>query len=89
VAKHTALDVARFMKVQLDKEHFMPLNWIVYEVIERFGEEFTYTNDNGNPAFNRDVLVAFRRITPDAVWERGSQQWRKRERYDGKGRLAE
>ena len=59
--------------------------------IEReFGEEFTYLNDNGNPAIDKRVLRAFRKISGDAiVWDRWDFCWRKREAGDAPGRKQE
>ena len=60
---------------------------IPYEIARRFGEEFTYHNENGNLAIDRRVLKAFRKLTGDSVvWERGERLWRRREGYDQVGR---
>jgi hypothetical protein len=46
----------------------------VYEIHEKFGEDFTYDNDNGNLAIRRDVLAAFRRLSGDGVvWDRSER----------------
>lgn len=49
---------------------------------EQFGEEATYFNNNGNLAINREVLIAFNKLTPDAVWLRASRYWRTRQQGD-------
>lgn len=68
-------------KGYLDQEH------AVREMEIRFGEEFVYLNDNGNPAIDRRVLAAFRTLTEgEVVWDRSSFVWRKREAWDPPGR---
>jgi hypothetical protein len=60
---------------------------VVYEIADKFGEEFTYQNENGNRAIDRAVLKAFRALTEDTViWERGQRMWRRREGFDESGR---
>lgn len=57
------------------------------EIRGKFGEAFTYDNDNGNLAINRNVLSTFRRLTgEDVVWDRGERTWRRRESHDVSGR---
>jgi hypothetical protein len=56
---------------------------IVYDIAQNFGDEFVYTNQNGNLAISRRVLEEFRKLTEaTVVWERGERMWRKREPYD-------
>jgi len=81
----TPKDVARFMKSQLEEKKYLYQEEIVYEIMEKCGSEFVYTNENGNPAIDKVVLVEFRRITPNVVWERGERCWRLREGYDTPG----
>jgi hypothetical protein len=40
---------------------------VVYEILDRFGEEFVYDNENGNLAIARPVLKEFRKLTEDSV----------------------
>lgn len=62
----------------------------VREIAERFGDEFTYLNDNGNPAIDKRILRAFRKVSGDTVvWERWDFSWRKRETGDAPGRKQE
>jgi len=62
----------------------------VDEIAKRFGEQFTYLNDNGNPAIDKRVLRAFKTITGDTVvWERWDFCWRKRTERDAPGRKQE
>lgn len=87
MTKATACDVAQWMFEELKREEDLYQNEVVYEIDRRFGSKFTYTNDNGNLAIDRDVLKEFRELTKDIViWERGERRWRLREKYDDPGR---
>ncbi len=80
--KPTTKDVAVFMKTQFDKNKFLYQENIVYKIKDVFGSDFVYVNINGNFAIDRKVLTEFKKITPNAVWERGEYRWRKREEFD-------
>jgi hypothetical protein len=58
----------------------------VEAIRERFGDAFVYQNDNGNLAIRKPVLDAFRKLTPNFVWARRSQYWRRREPDDEPGK---
>ena len=86
-ASWMALDVARWMLAELDREGMLSQEEAVSEIGDRFGEEFTPPNENGNLSIRTDVLAAFRKLTDETVvWERGERLWRKRERHDNPGR---
>lgn len=62
----------------------------VYQILDQFGEQFTYTNENGNLAISKKVLAEFKKLSGDKViWERGSRAWRLRNQYDSPGRQQE
>ena len=83
----TPSDVAAWMAEELDRVEYLYQETAVYEIQTRFGDEFVYTNDNGNLAISREVLREFRKLTADTVvWERGERYWRFRESYDSPGR---
>ena len=82
----TAIEVARFMVSELETQTYLYQETVVYQIMERFGDDFTGTNANGNPSINADVLMEFNKLTPDVVWDRGNRLWRKREVYDRPGR---
>ena len=83
----TARDVAKWMLKKLEEVKYLYQEEVVYEISEKFGEEFTYINENGNDAIDRAVLKEFRKLTSDSViWERGERMWRFREEYDEEGR---
>ncbi|HEY6443366.1 MAG TPA: hypothetical protein VIY66_08515 [Candidatus Acidoferrales bacterium] len=79
----TSEDIARWMAEELERRGSLCQEDAVQDIAKKFGQDFTYENENGNPAIRRDVLAAFRRLTKDAiVWERGERLWRKRTKYD-------
>lgn len=75
--------VSEWMAETVLKDGILYQQQAAYEIVDRFGEEFTYLNDNGNVAIRRDVLRQFRNMTEDTVvWDRGQRMWRTREAYD-------
>lgn len=59
---------------------------VVYQIKDTFGEDFVYTNENGNLAISKAVLRAFRGISGDkVVWERAERLWRLRNSFDAPG----
>ena len=84
----TAKDIAKWMADELKAQTLLYQETVVYDIIEKFGEEFTKINSNGNPAINADVLKAFNALTGDAVvWVRSERYWRAREEWDEPGRM--
>jgi hypothetical protein len=82
--------IAQWMLSRLDRSKQLYQADAVEEIGKRFGTEFTYLNDSGNPAIDRRVLRAFKKISGDAVvWERWDFAWRKREAGDAPGRKQE
>lgn len=75
-------EVAQYMKDQLAQVGYLYQDVAVSKIEAKFGREFVYVNANGNPAISRSVLAEFKKLTPEAVWERGSRCWRRRESYD-------
>lgn len=83
----TAKDVAQWMLAEVRKGDWVHQEVIVYEIERVFGEDFVYTNQNGNPAISRDVLKQFNSISgQEVVWERGDRAWRLRAEGDAPGR---
>jgi hypothetical protein len=79
--------VAQWMLDELKRVKYLYQETVVYDISSKFGEQFTYYNDSGNPAIDKKVLSAFRKLTGDVViWERGQRMWRFRENYDEPGR---
>ncbi|HEY3772160.1 MAG TPA: hypothetical protein VGL69_04135 [Solirubrobacteraceae bacterium] len=82
--------IAQWMMSRLEETGRLYQSDAVQEIAEKFGDEYTYTNDNGNPAIDKRILKAFRIITDDTViWERWDFCWRKREQGDAPGRKQE
>jgi hypothetical protein len=79
--------IAEWMVAALERDGLLYQETIVYEIAQRFGDEFTYINERGNPAINRRVLAAFKKLTDEnVVWEKGERLWRKRMVTDEVGR---
>jgi hypothetical protein len=84
--KTSARDVAEFMAAELERRKFLDQESVVQQIMKKFGPKFTGLNANGNPSINKDVLSAFNKMTPDAVWSRGERSWRARQPHDKPGR---
>ena len=63
------------MVAQLRADEMLYQETAVYDIADKFGEEFIYYNANGNAAISKDVLADFRRLTGDSV------VWVRSERY--------
>jgi hypothetical protein len=75
------------MLAELRREDYLYQQTVVYDIESEFGEEFTYTNENGNLAIAPQVLKEFRALTGDTViWVKSERVWRFREDYDEPGR---
>jgi hypothetical protein len=77
-------EVARWMLQKMEGRPFgLYQDQTVVEIKQRFGEEFTYINANGNVAISKPVLAAFRRLSGDGVvWSRSERCWRRRAMWD-------
>lgn len=83
----TAKDVAQWMVEQLKHSTYLDQEDVASKIKTRFGEVFTYDNENGNLAIGKTVLKEFRNLTQDTVvWDRADRCWRKRTRGDAAGR---
>jgi uncharacterized protein DUF6953 len=83
----TPEEIAKWMVDALERDDCLYQDTAVYDIAGRFGDEFTYINQNGNLAIDRRVLAAFRHLTEKTVvWERGERVWRKRHEADESGR---
>ena len=80
-------DVAKWMRDKIIEDKTMFQEQVVYKIRDEFGEEFIYTNDNGNPAISKAVLKEFRKLTENlVVWEKGERCWRLRGEHDTPGK---
>jgi hypothetical protein len=59
--------VARWMLAEVEREGDLYQETAVYEIEQKFGQEFVYENENGNPAIERRVLAAFRKVSEGSV----------------------
>lgn len=83
----TAEHVAQWMLEELHRVKYLYQQDAVFSIETRFGDKFFYINEAGNPAIDKKVLAAFKKITANSVvWERGERVWRMREDYDSQGR---
>lgn len=79
----TAKNVADFMLHRFNEDLMLYQEVIVYEIQDNFGDDFVYTNENGNLAIDRKVLAEFRKLTEGkVVWNRSERFWRSKEDSD-------
>lgn len=79
--------IAEWMLEELKREECLYQETVVYDIASKFGDEFTYENENGNLAIDKRVLQEFRKLTEyNVVWDRGLRLWRFREDNDEPGR---
>lgn len=82
--------IAQWMLDELERQQALCQQHAVIEIAKRSGPEFTYTNENGNPAIGERILKAFRKISGETVvWERWDFCWHKRTAADAPGRKQE
>ena len=82
-------DVAKWLLEQVAKDPLYQ-DEVTWKIRNKFGHDFLYTNENGNPAINKKVLDKFKKLSgDDVVWSRSERYWRKREPSDRSGRVQE
>jgi hypothetical protein len=84
----TAEDVADWMASEFKDRGALYQRDAADGIQIRFGSAFLYANEGGNPAIDRRVLAAFRRLSEDAIWDRWELCWRRRGPGDPAGRMA-
>jgi hypothetical protein len=87
----TPKQVAEWMVSQVDASPYIYQETMAANIKKQFGDKFIYTNANGNPAINKEVLKHFRTLTEGKiVWEMSDKSWRKiRAGEIYKGRLVD
>jgi hypothetical protein len=86
-SEHTPKQVAEWMLEELKRQGKLHQDTVVFKIVQEFGTQFTYDNEDGNLAIRRDVLAAFRKLTKDSVvWIQEDSYWRLREPHDVPGR---
>jgi hypothetical protein len=79
--------IAQWMLDELERKKELYQADAAREIARKFGSEFTYTNANGNPAIDKRILKAFRKLSGDTVvWERWAFCWRRRRETDAPSR---
>jgi hypothetical protein len=87
VDESTAKDVAQMMRDEFHRQGFLEQSWAVQLIFRHFdGDRWTYHNNNGGTGIDKTVLRHFRELTPEAIWDRGSSNWERRDATE-EGRL--
>lgn len=83
----TPQEAAEWMFAELQRVRWLDQETVAWQFL-KLDKTLVHTNANGNPAIEKKVLDAFKKLTPtaDYVWSRGSRHWRKREHYDTPGK---
>ena len=82
-----AAEAARLMTEQVRAHGELLQLDAVALLVEHFGEQCVYENENGNFGIHRDILSVFKKQTgDDVVWDRGGLLWRRRQDYDPHGK---
>ncbi len=79
-------EIAQWLYKKVKTEYYLYQEFVVVEIMKKYGKEYLYINQNGNYAINKDVLKQFRKISQDVVWLRGERCWKIREKHDVAGR---
>ena len=75
------------MKETAENEGCLYQDHVANTLLEHDDDRLAYWDDMGSLCVGKEVLAAFRAITPDYVYERSTKLWRKREEYDLPGRM--
>lgn len=78
------------MLTQISKSKPLYQEQAAWDIMRKFGKQFVYDNENGNPAIEKSVLTAFEKISKEEiVWSRSERFWRLREPSDTNSRQQE
>jgi hypothetical protein len=73
----TPRDIAEWMLEELKRETILSQEVVAHEISLLYGEEFTYTNADGELSLDERVLSEFRSLTENMVISvRGERVWR-------------
>jgi len=73
----TPIAIAEWMLDELKQETILSQEVVAHEISMLFGEEFTYTNANGDLSIDERVLREFRNLTKNMVISVGGERvWR-------------
>ena len=80
-------DVAEWMLKEINANDYLEQGVAVSTIQDKFGDDFVYTNDNGNIAIAKKILTAFNKLTgDDVVWLKGEKAWATRQDFHEPGR---
>jgi hypothetical protein len=82
----TPQQAAEWMLEQLESKGFLYQEEAATHLLHLHNEELAYFDGNGNVCVGKQVLAAFNRLTPAAVYERAEKFWRERLPTDQPGR---
>ncbi|WP_281884893.1 DUF6953 family protein [Paenibacillus sp. YYML68] len=72
----TAEDVADWMLNQLRSASILKQTEAVEYILHNFGEQFLYTNENGNESIDKEVKKRFKKLHGGkAAWDRDGFFW--------------
>ncbi len=82
--------VARWMVDEVTSAGILDQYNAIDHIQRKFGEQFVYINNVGNPAIDKMVLRRFNQLTAaTVVWSSNERYWRLRSRFDPPGRMQE
>ena len=82
LASEQAAKAARWMHEEMERNQgVLTQNDAWNGVRERFGDAFAIKGET-DCWLSKAVLSAFRKITPDTIWDPASKRWRKQNRND-------
>jgi len=73
----TNLEIAQYMIDELLEKGLLYQENVVQDIHSKFGEEFIYYNENGNPAISKNVLKEFKKLKVghNIEWDRSGRCW--------------
>jgi hypothetical protein len=72
-SRQTAAQVAKWMLKELKRRGKLHDDTLVFEIAEKFGQQFTCENENDNPAIRKGVLAAFANLSKDSLRSTATQ----------------
>ena len=80
------VEAAGWMLREFNAKRFLYQEEAASHLLHLHNENLAYYDRSGNVCVGKNVLVAFNKLTPDAVYERGAKFWRDRLSSDQPGR---
>ena len=80
------VEAAGWMLREFNAKRFLYQEEAASHLLHLHDEDLAYYDRSGNVCVGKNVLVAFNKLTPDAVYERGAKFWRDRLSSDQPGR---